>query len=109
MKRVKYYAPNWFNHRVIEPTGGGGGLLAGTIRLLTITLKWLYQAPPNLVTFCFYLLDTSGRILGKSIHQGVAAVVFEMRRLEKLNIRIFCFASNAEEGINLSQERCFQA
>ena len=33
--------------------GGGGGFLAQTIRLLTITLKRLYQAPPNLVTFVF--------------------------------------------------------
>ena len=40
------------------PTGGGGGFLARTIRLLTITLKWLCLAPPNLVTFSFYLLDT---------------------------------------------------
>ena len=36
----------------------GGGGLARTIRLLTTTLKWLYLAPLNLVTFCFYLLDT---------------------------------------------------
>ena len=35
-----------------------GGLLARTIRLLTITLQRLYLAPSNLVTFCFYLLDT---------------------------------------------------
>ena len=38
--------------------GGGGGFLARTIRLSTTTLKRLYLAPPNLVTFCFYLLDT---------------------------------------------------
>ena len=38
--------------------GGGGGFLARTIRLSTTTLKRLYPAPPNLVTFCFYLLDT---------------------------------------------------
>ena len=37
---------------------GGGGLLARTIRLLTITLKQLNLAPPNLVTFTFYLLVT---------------------------------------------------
>ena len=40
-----------------EGGGGGGGFLARTIRLLTITLKRLYQAPPNLVTFCFHLLN----------------------------------------------------
>ena len=38
--------------------GGGGGFLARTIRLSATTLKRLYLAPPNLVTFCFYLLDT---------------------------------------------------
>ena len=38
--------------------GGGGAFLARTIRLSTTTLKRLYLAPPNLVTFCFYLLDT---------------------------------------------------
>ena len=37
---------------------GGGSFLAQIIRLLTVTLKRLYPAPPNLVTFCFYLLDT---------------------------------------------------
>ena len=35
-----------------------GGILAQTIRLLTTTLKRLYLAPPNFVTFSFYLLDT---------------------------------------------------
>ena len=44
---------------VLNPiTYGGGGFLARTIRLSTTTLKRLYLAPPNLVTFCFYLLDT---------------------------------------------------
>ena len=38
--------------------GGGKGFLAQTIRLLTITLKRLYLAPPNLVTLSFDLLDT---------------------------------------------------
>ena len=38
--------------------GSGGGFLARTIRLLTIALKPLYLAPPNLVLFCCYLLDT---------------------------------------------------
>ena len=36
----------------------GGGFLAWTIRLSTTILKRLYLVPPNLVTFCFYLLDT---------------------------------------------------
>ena len=31
----------------------GGGFLARTIRLSTTTLKQLYLAPANLVTFCF--------------------------------------------------------
>ena len=76
----------------------------------TITLKRLYLAPPNLAIFCEF-----GRILAKSIHQGVAAVVFEMRRLKKLNKRIFCFTSKPWKcrggggGINVCQERCFQA
>ena len=42
----------------------------------------------------------------------VAAVVFEMRRLEKLNIQIFLFRFKpwkCRGGINLCQERCFQA
>ena len=61
---------------------GGGEILAQTIRLLTITLNWWLS---------FYLLHF-GRVLAKSINQGVAAVVFEIRPLEKLNILIFCFA-----------------
>ena len=44
---------------LINPiTYGGRGFLAQIIRLLTVTLKRLYLAPPNLVTFCFYLLAT---------------------------------------------------
>ena len=39
----------------LSPTGG---FLARTIRLSTTTLKLLYLAHLNLVTFCFYLLDT---------------------------------------------------
>ena len=39
-------------------TYGGGGFLARTVRLSSTTLKRLYLAPPNLVTFCFYLLET---------------------------------------------------
>ena len=67
--------------------GGGGGGLAWTIRLLTITLKRLYLAPPNLVNFSFYLLDTFWQNFSKiDSPGGVAAVVFEMRHLEKLNI-----------------------
>ena len=63
--------------------------MARTITLLTITPKQLYLSPPNLVTFCFYLLDTFWQNFSKiDSPGGVAAVVFEMRRLEKLNIRI---------------------
>ena len=40
-------------------------LLAKTSTLLTITLKWLYLTPQNLVTFCFYLLDTSWQNFSK--------------------------------------------
>ena len=47
-----------FSFNPITGAGGGGDFLAQTIRLLTTTLKQLYLAPPNLVTFCFYLLDT---------------------------------------------------
>ena len=49
----------------------------------------------------------------KLILQGVAAVVFEMRRLEKTEHTKFLISlqnhGNAEGGINLIQERCFQA
>ena len=34
----------------------------------------------------------SGRMSAKSIHQGVAAVDFDMRRLEKLPYEFFCLA-----------------
>ena len=71
---------------------GGGGFLSWTIRLLTITLQRLYLAPPNLVTSCFYLSDTFWNSFSKiDSPRGVAAVVFEMRRLEKFNIQFFLF------------------
>ena len=47
-----------FNIDPITYGGGGGGFLARTIKLLTITLKRLFLAPPDLATFSFYLLDT---------------------------------------------------
>ena len=50
--------------------GEGGDFWARTIRLSTTTQKRLYLAPPNLVNFCFYLLDTFCRILAKLIHRG---------------------------------------
>ena len=67
--------------------GGRGGLLAWTIRLLTITLKQLNLAPPNLVTFTFNLLVTFLQNFKKfDLPWRVAASVFEMRCFEKLNI-----------------------
>ena len=48
----------WVFTPQLNPITYGGGFLARTIRLSTTTLKRLYLAPPNLVTFCFYLLDT---------------------------------------------------
>ena len=79
-------------------TYGGGGFLARIIRLSTTTLKWLYLAPPNFVTFCFYLLDTFWQNFSEIDSPGVvAAVVFEMRRLEKLKIRSFLFSFKTME------------
>ena len=63
--------------------------MARPIRLLTRTLKRLYLAPPNLVTFSFWLLDTFWQNFSKIGSPGGAAVVFEMRHLENLNIIIF--------------------
>ena len=61
--------------------------LARTIRLLIITLKRLNLARPNLVTLTFYLLVTVWQNFNKiSSSGGVAAAVFEMTRLEKLNL-----------------------
>ena len=104
MKRVNYYAPNWFNPITREAFGWDH-------QIIDHNSKMAVSRTSKFGDFLFYLLDTFWQNLAKSIHQGVAAFVFEMRRLEKLNIRIFCFTSNhgnAEEGINLSQERCFQ-
>ena len=49
-----------------QPTG----FLAKTITLLTITLKWLYLTPLNLLAFCFYLLDTFWQNFNKSDSPG---------------------------------------
>ena len=89
------------------------GFLARTIRLSTTTLKRLYLEPPKLVTFCFYLLDTFWQNFSEIDSPGeVAAVLSEMRPLEKLSIRSFLFRFKIMEmqgGINLFQEKCFQA
>ena len=68
----------------------GGGFLAHTIRLLTITLKRLYLALSNLVRFCFYLLDF-GRILAKSIHQEGCRSCFLNETSRKIEHTIFLF------------------
>ena len=99
------------HYRVNPITYGWGGLFARTIRLSTTTLKRLYLAPPNLVTFCFYLLDTFWQNFSKiDSPGGVAAVVFEMRRQEKLNLRNFCFCLKTMEmqrGYNFVPEKVF--
>ena len=41
------------NHVTNEGEGGGGVFVAWSIRLLTMTLKWLSLAPQNLVTISF--------------------------------------------------------
>ena len=68
------------------------------------------------MTFCFYLLDTFWQNFSEIDSPGgggVAAVVSEMRRLEKSEHTKFLVSlqshENAEGGINLFQERCFQA
>ena len=61
---------------VFTRDGGGGergGDLAKTIRFLTITLKRLCLAPPNVLTFIFIYSTHFGRILAKSIHWGRGA------------------------------------
>ena len=83
------------------------GFLAKTIPLLTITLKWLYLTPSNLVAFCFYLLDTFWQNFSKIDSPregggggGVAAVVFERGCLEKLSIckKFFVLLQNYENA-----------
>ena len=52
------------------------------------------------MTFRFYLLDTFWQDFSKIdslVGGGVAAVVFKMRRLEKLNIQIFSFCFKTME------------
>ena len=67
--------------------GGGGGFMAQTTRLLIITLKRLNVAPPNLVTFSFYLLVTFWQNVNKiSSPGGLLQLFFLMKRFEKLNI-----------------------
>ena len=83
--------------------------MARTIRLLTITLKPLYLAPPNLVPFCLIYQTHFGRILAKLIQQGVAAVVIELRRLEKSNLRnfLFCFKTMEMQRYKLVPGKMF--
>ena len=78
---------------------GEGGFLALAIRLLTITLKLLHLAPPNLVALCLHLLDTCWQ----NFHQGVAVVVFELRNLKKLSMQIFLFLFKTIEMVRWVQ------
>ena len=63
------------------------------------------------MTFCFYLLYTFRQNFSKIDSPGkVAAVVFEMRCLEKLNIRIFVSLQshgNTEGGYKFVPEKMF--
>ena len=73
----------------LAQVGGGGGrgegrpLFGPDIRLLTITLKRFYLAPPNLVTFSFYLLDRNWKNLSKIDSPGGLLQLFlEILHLE---------------------------
>ena len=55
------------------------------IGLLTITLKRLYLDPQNLVTLCFYLLDTFWQSFSK-IDSPEELLQLFLKCLEKLNI-----------------------
>ena len=66
--------------------GGGGGLFGPDHQIINRNFE-TDLAPPNLVTFCFYLLDTFWQNFSKNrFARGFAAVVFVMRHLEKLNL-----------------------
>ena len=81
-RRIVYNAAQRINS-ISYGVGGGGG---PDDQIIAITLKRLYLASPNLATFSFYLLDTFRQNFRKIDSPGFPAVVFEMRRLEKLNI-----------------------
>ena len=66
---------------------------ARSIRLLTITLKRLYLAPPNLVTFSFYLLDTFWQNFSKIDSPGGCCSCFLKSDVSKnWTYEFFCFA-----------------
>ena len=64
--------------------------LARTIRLLSITLKRLYLAPPNLVTCSFYLLDTIQQNFSKINSPGGLLQLFFLNetslKIEHMNV-----------------------
>ena len=97
---------------LVNPITYGGGGVAQIIRLLTVTLKRLYLAPPNLVTFVFIYYTHFGRILAKSIHQGGCCSSFwsEMSRKIKPMKFLFCLKTMEMqwgEGVGtLCQKRC---
>ena len=78
----------------INPITYEGGLFGTDHQIIDQNSRTALSSTSKLGDFLFLSIrHIFGKILAKSIHQGVAAVVFEMRRLEKLNIQIFCFAS----------------
>ena len=91
--------------------GGGGGFLARTIRLSTTTLKRLYLAPPNLVTFCFYLLDTLWQNFSKiDLPGGLLQLFLKWDVSKNWTYEIFVFAWKQwkyRRGYNFVPEKVF--
>ena len=92
--RVKQVPLTELIDNTLNPITGGSGFLARTIRLSTTTLKRLYLAPPNLVTFCFYLLDTFWQNFSEiNSPGGLLQLFLKWDVLKNWAYEISCFAS----------------
>ena len=76
--------------------------MAPTVRLLTITLKRLNLAPPNLVTFSFYLLDTFWQNFSQINSPGGCCSRFwneTSRKIEHMNFLVSLENQGNAEGL----------
>ena len=107
---LKHFILGSWNFVNFNPITYGWAFLAQTIRLLTIILKRPSLAPPDLVTFCFYLSETFWQNFSKIDSPRGCCICFWNETSPKIeHINFFVLLQNHRNagGINFMPEKMF--